>query len=111
MPASTNEMTTPGPANCAAASPVVTKIPAPTTLAMPSVVRLNTPTALASRRSRSVADWARMASRRVALSIRPLLSAGDRASLDNPLPMADEQTPPPDEDEHEHQRHDFVEEE
>ena len=46
-PASTNEITTAGPAYCAAAVPVVTKMPAPTTLAMPSVVRLNAPIATA----------------------------------------------------------------
>ena len=35
-PASTNDSTTAGPAYCAAAVPVVTKMPAPTTLAIPS---------------------------------------------------------------------------
>src|SRR5215207_9162346 len=108
MPASTNEMTTPGPANSAAASPVVTKIPAPTTLAMPRVVRLNVPTAPESKRPRSVFACARMASRRVDRSMRVPCSAGDAASLDNPCRMADESQTP---EAPEHEHHDFIEEE
>ena len=65
-PASTNEITTPGPAYCAAAVPVVTKMPAPTTLAIPSVVRLKAPIAAPSRRFRSFLAWTRIVSRRSA---------------------------------------------
>jgi hypothetical protein len=65
-PARMNEITTPGPAYCAAAVPVVTKIPAPTTLAMPSVVRLKAPIAVPSRRLRSFRAWTRIVSSRSA---------------------------------------------
>ena len=46
-------MITAGPAYCAAAVPVVTKMPAPTTDAIPSAVRLTVPIAALSSRSRS----------------------------------------------------------
>jgi hypothetical protein len=65
-PASTKEITTAGPAYCAAAVPVVTKMPAPTTLAMPRVVRLKAPMAAPSRRFRSFLAWTRIVSRRSA---------------------------------------------
>src|SRR6201988_3568026 len=45
MPASTNEMTIAGPANCAAACPVITKIPAPMMPPIPKVTRLIGPRA------------------------------------------------------------------
>jgi hypothetical protein len=59
-------MTTAGPAYCAAAVPVVTKMPAPTTLAIPSVVRLNAPIAAPSSRFRSRFAWTRIVSKRSA---------------------------------------------
>ena len=44
-PAMTNESTIAGPANCAAAVPVSTKIPAPIIAPMPSVIRFTGPSA------------------------------------------------------------------
>src|SRR5690348_14773972 len=63
------EITSAGPANCAAAVPVITKIPAPITAPMPSIVKLNAP-----NDRRSVPDSASTCNSEIGFLDRRLIS-------------------------------------